>query len=177
MRRLDLHPKKKFRGQGRRLREFHTRLQRITQHRLEPDDLGCEYYNWKIPIYQKALLGRRKIANRWLKAWFAYGIEWLENQDPQYISCVITSLPDGFASEYCTFFSHEYFQSFIHRQNVWQTWDRVESPSAPCFMNGFDLSRYTFIEYDEIIRDEEDGYEFRGKQYILGHHLPVNVLG
>lgn len=171
---LVLHSKKKFRGNGRRLRAFNTRLQRISRYPLLPTDSESNRYdNCKIPAPRKAFLGRQRIANQWLKAWFAHGIEWLQNQAPQYISCIITLTPNAFALEYCTFFSCDYFRSFIHRQDECQTWNRVDTSLPPCFMQGFDLSRFTFIEFDEIIRDD---YEYRGKVYLLCHHLPGELM-
>lgn len=172
MRQLDFQPKKKFRGNGRRLRAFNDRLRRIAQIRLTPDESEFnKYHHWKIPAPAKALHGRRRIANRWLKVWTAQGIEWLEQQDPQYISCVITGSPDAFFSEYCTFYCVDYFRSFINRQHVSQTWDRVSAPRPPCFMEGLDLSRYTLMEFDETVREDEDCV-YRGKVFLLCHHLP-----
>ena len=75
MRRLDLHPNKKFRGQRRRLNAFEQTLSGIAKIRLEPKEHNDEYRNWKIPAYEKAFSGKRRIANSWLKVWVKYGID------------------------------------------------------------------------------------------------------
>lgn len=176
MRRLDLHPKKKLRGNRRRLQAFNSYLERVSQYQFSPRSPEELYDNWKIPAFQKALHARPKLANCWLKTWVAHGITWLEHQDSQYVSCLVLSLPDAFSSEYCTFFDLDYFRRFINRQNEWQTWDRVDSPRPPCFMQGFDLSRYTLLEFNETVRDDEFDYTYRGKEYLLCHHLSAGVI-
>ena len=177
MRRLDLHPKKKFRGKRRRWRQFNARLSRIAQYRSTPEDVGgWGYFNWKIPAYQKAFAGVRTTANRWLHSWVIHGLEWLRNQDPQYVSCILIATPELFASEYCTFFSHDHFQSFIHRRNESETRSCVKVPCLPGALKALDLSPFSLIEVDVLdLGDDEDG-PYRAKWYLICNDVPNQAL-
>mgnify|MGYP001791868150 CR=1 FL=1 len=93
MRRLDLFPRKKYRGESRRYRAFRSCLGSIAKLEFRPEADNRNYTNWKMPAYEKAFSGNRRVANKWLGSWIEFGIQWLSNQNDRYISSVITSLP------------------------------------------------------------------------------------
>jgi len=169
MRRLDIRPLKKLRGRNRYERAFRRDMAWIAGQFPEERYWCGDYYNWKIPVYEKVASTdhgtpefRREVVQNLVGASAKIAQDKPKGADHARVAAII-DWPWLFGSEICVFFDRNYERRFdpevehnFSRVDFDGGWIDTQSPNRDLFAEleieipgGFSAFGLEFEEYDE----------------------------
>jgi hypothetical protein len=122
-----LQRKKKFRGKKRHLTSFYQSMKKLESYNFGPCEVKT-YENHKIPIHARLFKVRKKLTREILNQFINSTYQcYLNNKCLNGKFTLILSYPNCFNSEVCVFYTSEYYDNFIIRQDEHQRWEIQKS--------------------------------------------------
>jgi len=181
MRRLDVKPQKTLRGRTRYERAFRRDMAWIAGQFPEARYWPGDYYNWKIPVFEKVISPRhgspefrREVVDTLVRTAHQIATSKPVGAGHARVAAIV-DWPWLFGSEVCVFFDRDYERRFdpevdhpLSRQEFDGGWVETSTPDQDLLTNlniempdGFAKSGIAFTEYDE-----DDDAIYRREQWV-----------